>query len=321
MTLFPITRPYIGLSIGHRTLSAVEVRRDWRAGRALRLRGCRSRELPVGLVRPSATEPNVPDVQALSDQIQGLLDGRQSLSVALTLPDLCGRAALFEFETLPQKAAEREALLRWRFQQDLNAPMATARLAYRIFPAASGLARVLAVAVRPDILEQYEQACEQAGLWPVSVGMAGFRLFDLCRAAMKTPARSGEVFFVYSTEGCFVFMAVRGGTPSFLRVKPVRAGAAADAMAAAGQLADELVATLQFYQDLYPERNGEDAPGPVRPLFVVGDGAQLPAMDLEFLNVRVAPLGSDGSEILKTMELGGSVPGCALPALAGVVET
>ncbi len=325
MALFPIRRPHIGLSISHRMVCAVEIGRDWRSGwRGLRLRQCRSRELSTELVRPSATEPNVSNVTALSDQLQALLDGRRSLSVALSLSDLCGRVALFDFETLPSKAAEREALLRWRFQQDLNVPAADVRLAYRVFRAGPTQFRVLAAVVRLDILDQYERACEEAGLWPVSVGMASFRLFDLCRPAIKAATRSDELFFAHTGEGCFSFVALRRGVPVFLRVKPVRNGTAGGVVTPAAQLGDELVATLQFYQDLYPVRGAEGMePAPARPLFLVGDAALHSAMErtgLDSLKVQVFPLGADDPTVLHRIHATGPLPVCALPALAGALE-
>lgn len=326
MALFPITRPHVGLSISHRTLCAVEVGRDWRSGwRGLRLRQCRTRELPAGLVRPSASDPNVSDVAALSDHLQTLLDGRRSLSVALSLPDLCGRIALFDFETLPAKAAEREALLRWRYQQDLNVPAAETRLAYRVFRTAEqAVIRVLAVAIRPDILDQYERACEEAGLWPVSVGLASLRLFDLYRPAIKAAGRCEELFFLHAAEDSFAFLAVRHDSPVFLRIKPVRNGTAGGPVTSASHLADELVATLQFYADLHPTRTGEaDPSNPSRSLFVIGDAVPQAAMDdttLESLKVQVIPLGWETSPISRDVRTAGSLPGSGLPALAGVLE-
>lgn len=323
MALFPITSPHIGLSISPQTLCAVEVGRDWRSGwRGVRLRQCRTRELPAGLIRPSASEPNVANVTTLTDHLQTLLDGRRSLSVALSLSDLCGRVALFDFETLPQKTAERDALVRWRYQQDLNVPAGDARLAYRVFRPASdqSIMRVLAVAIRPDILDQYERACEDAGLFPVSVGLGSLRLFDLCCPAIKAAARSDEVFFLHAAEGSFAFVAVRGGIPAFLRIKPIRNGAGGESVTSASHVADELVATLQFYTDVHPAGSGEADQGPLRSLFMVGDAMVQAAVDrttLESLNVQIVPLGWDTAPVSSGIPEPASLPQSGLPALAG----
>jgi hypothetical protein len=239
MALFPIRRPRLGLSIGAHTLGLVEVTRAWSG---LDIRRCCLRELPAGLVRPSASDPNISDVGTLVGEVRALLGGGrrpwQILPVALSLPDLCARVALFEFEAWPRKPAEGGALLRWRFQKELNVPAADARLAYRLFPSGAGShsngtpvsRRVLAAAVPAKVMDQYEQVCEEAGLLPLSVGLSSLALFDLCRPAMLRP-KDGEgflvpheVFFLSVTDGGYSFFALRDGSPVFLRMKPHRYG-------------------------------------------------------------------------------------------------
>ncbi|MGH7208683.1 MAG: hypothetical protein ACREIL_04785, partial [Nitrospiraceae bacterium] len=260
MTLLPLTRPRLGLSIGAHTLSLVEITRDWRrAWQGSGLRSCRVRELPDGLVRPSASDPNISDVGALVEQVRALLGGRRRhweiSPVALSLPDLCGRVALFEFDAWPQKPAEGEALLRWRFQKELNVP-ADARLAYRVYPSgagsrSNGAARslhVLAGVVSAKVLEQYEQVCEEAGLFPLNVNLSSLALFDLCRPAMlrstdgKESPVPHEVFFLSVADGGYSFFALRDGNPVFLRMKPYRDGVTGD----------EVVSTIQFYDESQP---------------------------------------------------------------------
>src|SRR5206468_4163075 len=277
MTLFPLTRPRLGLSIGAHAHSLVEITRDWRrAWQGSGIRSCRVRELPDGLVRPSASDPNVSDVGALVEQVLALLGGQRRpwevWPVALSLPDLCARVALFEFEAWPQKAAEGEALLRWRFQKELNVPP-DARLAYRLFPsgagsrpngAAAGI-QVLAGAVSGKVLEQYERVCEEAGLLPLNVNLSSLALFDFCRPAMlrstggKGPLVAHEVFFLSVMDGGYSFFALRDGFPVFLRMKAHRDG----------MTSDEVVSTIQFYDESQPEAAISSDAKP-RPFYVVG---------------------------------------------------
>lgn len=287
MTLLPFKSPAIGLCIRAHALTAVEIRRDWRTGwRSPRLRSVAERALPAGLVRPSATELNITDVGKLADQIEGLHDHSGTIPIAVSLPDLCARTALFEFDTLPAKSAECESLLRWRFQKDLNLATEGSRLLYRIYAphasrltphGAAGPARVLAVAIRRNIIEQYEQVCERARLIPVRVGLSTLALFDLCHPVLqqwmqaqavqsKSPIVD-EYFFASVSDESFSLVAVRHGIPSFVRMKNrngVTAGGAAGLIPRA-TVNDELVATLQFYD----ESVGGSA-NPARPLFVVG---------------------------------------------------
>ena len=104
MTVFPFRRPSIGLSIGARTLSLVEIRRGWGPSReGIGLRRCSERALPDGLIRLSAAEPNVSDLPALARELRAMLGSEPSAAVALTLPDLCTRVALLDFEALPRR--------------------------------------------------------------------------------------------------------------------------------------------------------------------------------------------------------------------------
>ncbi len=306
-TLFPIQRPRLGLSIDARTLSVLEVQRDWRRGwRDIHVGLCGERALPAGLVNLSATELNVSDVAALAGEIRTLRGSPRNASrvasVALSLPDLCARLALFEFEVWPNKAAECDALLRWRFQKDLGMPATGARLSFRVFPPTPGSAaegarkthRVLAAAIQGRIIEQYEQVCEVAGLIPVSLGVSSLRLFDLCRPVMAaapggvqrdSPAPGqapgtdpSEFFFLHVAQAGFSFFALQHDSPVFHRIKPLRDGHT--------NLADELRATIQFYDEVRPAaRNG--CPVLPRPLFIVG--ADVPCPDGQRLEEQAAP--------------------------------
>lgn len=331
MTLFPLTRPRLGLSIGAHTLSLVEITRDWRrAWQGSGIRSCRVRELPDGLVRPSASDPNVSDVGALVEQVRALLGKRgrpwELRPVALSLPDLCARVALFEFETWPQKPAEGEALLKWRFQKELNVP-ADARLAYRLFPSGAGSRpngvaasfRVLAGAVSAKVLEQYEQVCVEAGLLPLNVNLSSLALFDLCRPAMlrstdgKGPLVPPEVFFLSVMDGGYAFIALRDGFPVFLRTKPNRDG----------MTSDEVVSTIQFYDDSQTVAATSTDTQP-RLFYVVGhEGVPLDVAHSSALRLAAIPL--DWQPLLSA-RFGSACPDsrtlslAALPALAGVME-
>ncbi len=333
MHVFPVRRPQIGLSISGQRLTLVELRRGWRLGQGqARLRHVAERDLPTGLVRPSATERNLSDIPALAQEVRALLGTSGTLPVALSLPDLCAQVGLFEFETLSQQVAEQANLLRWRFEQDLKVPVPDSRLVHRVFPLphtasasdqkSSASARVLAVTIRGDILAQYEQLCEQAGLLPVSIGIASLQLFDFCHSVMKS---AEELFFAHRLDDSFSFIAVRHGCPVFLRIKSLRQ--------AQTDLTGELIGTLQFYDDqqLPSPRLSDDRP---RPLFFLGSRAteRAPALRADPLfpachvihpasrlssRVEIIPLGWEDMPI-EWNELS-SPPVSGLSALAGVM--
>jgi len=333
MHVFPVRRPQIGLSISGQRLTLVELRRAWRLGRGQAgLRHVAERDLSIGLVRPSATERNLSDVPTLAEEVRALLGTTRTLPVALSLPDLCAQIGLFEFDTLSQQVAEQAKLLRWRFEQDLKVPVPDSRLVHRVYPLphktsesgkkSSHPAWVLAVAIRRDILAQYEQLCEQAGLLPVTVGIASLQLFDLCHSVMNT---AEELFFAHQSDDSFSFIAVRHGCPVFLRIKSLRQ--------AQTDLTGELIGTLQFYDDqqLPSPRLSDDMP---RPLFFLGSSAaeRVPASRADHLSpachvihpasrlssrIEIIPLGWEDMPI-EWNELS-SPPVSGLSALAGVM--
>jgi hypothetical protein len=325
MMVFPFRRPSIGLSIGARTLSLVEIRWGWGPSReGIGLRRCSERALPDGLIRLSAAEPNVSDVPALARELRALLGSERSASVALTLPDLCTRVALLDFEALPPKTADRDRLLRWRFQKDFNMPAADLRLSYQVFRTTPP--RVLAVGVRNNIVGQYERACEEAGLLPITVGVTSPRLFDLCRPAMHATMASGasgagELFFLHVAEDSFSLCAFRNGCPVFLRTKLLHNGGSSDPATLAG----EVLATLQFYGDSYPlaQAGLHDV---FRPFFVVGVPPTCQVLDpvsTESMRIKAIPIGWDHVPLARNgrgQALPDARPLSGLPALAGLLE-
>jgi len=224
----------------------------------------------------SATEPNIANNTLLSEQLREMLKGHAGTCIALSLPDQCARLALFDFEALPKKPVEVEALLRFRFQKDLAVPIGDARLAYRVFRTKtenSRMVRVLVAAVRQEIVAQYEQLCEQAGGIPVAIGLSSLLLFDACTAAMSTSAR--DALFLHVAEDGLAFLAFQDGVPVFLRTKglPVIPLRAPETTAVGGTvdespLVQELLATLHYYADRYLGSPSGNGPRPC-PLYLV----------------------------------------------------
>lgn len=282
MGLFPIRRPMVGLHVGAQALTLVEVGREWwRAGRGWRLRRCIRRELPAGLLKLSATEPNIVNPTLFTEILRGMFDGMEGTCMALSLPDQCARLALFDFEALPHKSTEVEALLRFRFQKDLAVPLGDTRMAYRVFRRKtehSQVVRVLVGAVRQDIIGQYERLCEQTGSIPMTIGLSSLLLFDACTAVMTTSVR--DALFLHVSEHGLAFLAFQQGVPVFLRIKslpviPLRApeeeraaGGAREGDIIESPVVQELLATMHYYADRYLGRPDEHGPRSC-PLYLV----------------------------------------------------
>lgn len=199
------------LKLGSRHAVWVEESWDWR-GRLLR----RSRvvDLPKGLVRPSPLEPNISDQAALEALLRAMIGSERKgeLPVALVLPDLCVRATVLALNAMPARSSERDALVRWRLEQESAFPLAGAKVVSRLL----GSKTVLAVMIRETVLRQYETVCEAIGLCPVEVDTASFCL----GAELARPVPAAEpVAWLSLLDGGFTFMVLRAGRPTFLRTK------------------------------------------------------------------------------------------------------
>ena len=239
MILFPVTRPCLGLSVTPNSAYLVEIQRTWWGPSFRRLA---QQFLPPDLIHLSPSKPNISSIKDLVENFQSLLKKiKRPQPIALCLPDLCARTTVFEFSSFPKKKTEREAILSWRFQQDLNLSTQKARIAHRLYQPATprknslnaekSSLRVLATAMQQDIIEQYEQACFDVGLLPVSVGLAGLDVFDMYRqslqkalgaASNRSHIIGGESLFLFLAEWGFSFIALREGCPVFLRIKSLR---------------------------------------------------------------------------------------------------
>jgi hypothetical protein len=246
MHLFPVQKPSIGLSLTAQAITSVELSPSLWPLRRRRIRAMKRHDLATELVRLSTDENNISEVTAFAKDVTRLIGSRHCAPVALSLPNQCARIALLDFDVLPENPAECTSLVRWRLEKDLQIPAADCRVAYRVFglPVEDKLLdcskhHILAAAIRNNVLTQYEQACEQAGLLPVAVGIQGLQLFDLSRAMIR---QDDEWFFASFLDDQFFFVAIRHACPFLLRSKPLPKAPAHRQL--------ELMASIQYYDEL-----------------------------------------------------------------------
>jgi len=238
MNLFPIKQPTLALSISKETLRVVEVKKSWRTTTLQQVNGV---PLPAGVIRLSSAKPNINNMEMFVEQLRILAEPlRKPVSIAISLPDLCARTSVFDFSTFPTKKSEQTALLNWRFQQDLKLDTSQSRLAYGVYVPTS-LAHgskhknpenvwVLGTAIRNEVVEQYERACLDVNLMPVSVSLSGLDILDLYqrtiqdilevedRRRTKSPSRA---MFLFISHWGFTFFAFHDGCPRFVRTKAI----------------------------------------------------------------------------------------------------
>jgi hypothetical protein len=238
MNLFPINQPTMALSISEEALHLVEVKKSWRR---TTLEEVKRVSLPSGVIRLSSAKPNIENMETFVEQL-GILAKplKKPISIALSLPDLCARTSIFDFSTFPTKKSEQTALLNWRFRQDLKLDTAQSRLSYAVYVPTSiangskqdnpEKVQVLGTAIRNEIVEQYERACLDLNLMPVSVSISGLDVFDLYHRSIqdileiedrRSPNTYSGAMFLFISHWGFTFFAFHDGCPNFVRTKSI----------------------------------------------------------------------------------------------------
>src|ERR1700683_2006372 len=200
-----------------------------------------ARELAPGMVVPDLMEPNLRDSAAVRQAIEGALGGigARSRDVIAILPDTTVRVVLLDFETLPSKREEAEAVVRFRLKKSLPFDPDDAHISYHAAPTAKGVQAVAAVVLK-TVLEEYESAFRDAGYNPVMVMpsmLAALGAADAERPTLvvKVDARTISIA-ILDQEQLLLFRTlenVRGVTIT------------------GDQLAEDVYPSVVFFQDTY----------------------------------------------------------------------
>src|SRR5947209_2652033 len=128
---------------------------------------CAAHERSPGVVVPDLIENNLRERDAVRRVIQDTLSsiadrGRDVIAV---LPDAAVRVVLLDFETLPSKRDEAEAVVRFRLKKSLPFDPADARISYHAQSTGKSM-RAVAAVVLNTVLQEYESAFRDAGYNP-----------------------------------------------------------------------------------------------------------------------------------------------------------
>src|SRR5438477_3351113 len=132
-----------------------------------RVSTCAAHELSPGVVVPDLIENNLRERDAVRRVIQDTLSSiaDRARDVIAVLPDAAVRVVLLDFETLPTKRDEAEAVVRFRLKKSLPFDVEKAKVSYHA-QASNGGVRVIAAVALNNVIEDYEAAFRQAGYEP-----------------------------------------------------------------------------------------------------------------------------------------------------------
>lgn len=125
------------------------------------------RQLAQGAVVPSLNAANIQDAAALRNAISGAMTpvSGKSRDVVAVLPDAVVRVLLLEFEDLPAKTQEADAVIRFRLKKSLPFDVEQAAMSCDI-RRANGTIQVVAAVSPREIINEYETAFRDAGYSP-----------------------------------------------------------------------------------------------------------------------------------------------------------
>ncbi len=197
--------------------------------------------LPAGLVVPALAANNIADVARVGRAIAHTLAqvGGRSRRVALVLPDTVAKVSLVRFEKVPPRIEDLSELVRWQIKKTAPFPIEDGVVSFT--PAtrlADGGQEFVVAVARRDVIEQYEQACLNAGAHAGLVDLATFSILNGVLAGAV--ATRGDWLLVHVTPAYTTLAVTRDDNLIFFRNR---------ADDAEGTLADLVHQTAMYYED------------------------------------------------------------------------
>jgi hypothetical protein len=134
--------------------------------------------------------------------------------LALVLPDSVAKVSLIRFDKVPEKASDLEQLIRWQVRKAAPFRIEDAQVTWQPGAASGGGREYLVTVARRDIVQSYEQACEQAG---AHAGIVDLASFNLVNAVLASGASSADWLLVHVAADYATLAVVRGGDVVFFR--------------------------------------------------------------------------------------------------------
>ncbi|MGO9306214.1 MAG: hypothetical protein ACLP3R_21350 [Candidatus Korobacteraceae bacterium] len=120
--------------------------------------------LPPGLLTPGLLQANIPErakaVPILRDSLAAV--AARSRDICLVIPDATTRVMLLDFETLPEKHQDADAVVRFRLKKSLPFEVEHAAVSFDRQGTATPI-RVVAAVTPRSVLEEYESLVREAG--------------------------------------------------------------------------------------------------------------------------------------------------------------
>jgi type IV pilus assembly protein PilM len=169
--------------------------------------------LVAGAVTPAIEGTNLHSPDAVSAAIRTALDevSPRTHAVTLILPDTLVRVFMLDFDSIPAKASEAIAVVRFRLRKMVPFDVEPAAVSYQVLSQSATECKVLAAVVPGPVLAEYESAVRAAGYEPgavLSSSLAALEAVDEMEAVMAahlsahaitTTITNGQDLLLYRT--------------------------------------------------------------------------------------------------------------------------
>lgn len=236
---------HVGLSVGPTHLSIVSAAQR---GETIDIRHCAVETLEEGICRPSPVEKNILQMDQWRKAVRSVL-GRfpRTRHLTLALPDSAVRMLLLDLQQVPGSRKDFEKLIQWHMEKTFLYPLGASRFSYQILAREAGRTKILATAVKKEVVEQYESLDETRPIEARRIAPASFCLFNLFRPVItRTAGETGRFVFVCLIDRSLTVLIFEKGRVCFIRVKEAP-HTGEDAERAGDFLIEELGNSLSFY--------------------------------------------------------------------------
>ena len=217
-------------------------------------------DLSESIIQPSFDSRNIENPTQLANILSDLVTSAglaKQKRWSLSLPEATSRTLVFTLESQPQSGSELQEILRWKMERGFGAPLEELSISKeKIEKDSSGRDRYLAVAIRREVLAEYESLISSLG-W--RAGLILPRHFGESQWLVRNGS-TGDSLLMSGYEAGFTAVILRDRHP--LIVRTVNCGK--------DECEDEFYRLLLFYRDRR-STDGDTSRSALTRLMVVGE--------------------------------------------------
>lgn len=212
-----LSRNKIGISIGPTHIAIASAARR---GEGVEIKRFAVERVEEKICRPSPVEKNIADLPRWQAHVRSALkDFYGRPTVKLSLPDSAARTVLLDLQQLPGERKEFEKLIRWHMEKTFLSPLGESRFSYQVLLRRTNW-KVLATAVKKEVIEQYEGLDGSRSVEIQSIGLSSLHAFNLYRPWISgSVGERGHFIFAHLLDQSLTILIFESGLLSFIRVK------------------------------------------------------------------------------------------------------